>query len=274
MTKLQATASALAASLLSASCSDSTSAPVKGYLRLGQFSPDTPSVDFCLAPAGTGAFTGPILKEYGIAAGLAYGQVTTYLPLDPASYDVRIVAGEAPTCAASLLDVTDLPAVPPNGYVTAALVGLTAAPPALEVRFFADEHGTSPGKANVRFLHAAPGQAAVSAGLLSGNAFTADFENVAYPTFATESALPPGSLDSRGYVSTSPILNGVFEVQVASSATVLGSVPNVNAAAGKVLSLFLVGLPSGTPALAGLVCADLDPPVGAFTNCSTSALSP
>jgi hypothetical protein len=45
-------------------------------VRVAHLSPDAPAVDFCLAAAGSGEFTGPVLAGAGAAAGLSYTKVT------------------------------------------------------------------------------------------------------------------------------------------------------------------------------------------------------
>jgi len=83
------------------------------HLRLAQLSPDLPPVDVCVAPHGTMSFQGPLLaqlaarigEESGADAarpGLAYAQVSAYLPLDEGPYDVRLVMAGASSCSASL----------------------------------------------------------------------------------------------------------------------------------------------------------------------------
>src|SRR5580658_9553928 len=49
-----------------------------------------------LAPAGTTDFQGPFLNAF--AAGLRYGQVSAYFPVDQGTYDVRLVAAGATSC--------------------------------------------------------------------------------------------------------------------------------------------------------------------------------
>src|SRR5688572_17970920 len=65
--------------------------------RVAHLSPDAPPVDFCVD--GGSGFIGPVLKGAGDTDGLAYSEVTSYLPLPPGTYDVRIVAPNADGCA-------------------------------------------------------------------------------------------------------------------------------------------------------------------------------
>jgi hypothetical protein len=99
------------------SASDAAARPPQTYLRIAHVSPDSPAIDVCAAPHGTTAFQGPLVGQLaasltagteggteadGGAPGIAYSQVSAYLPLAPGQYDVRIVAAGASSCASAL----------------------------------------------------------------------------------------------------------------------------------------------------------------------------
>ena len=93
---------------------DQTPGPT-ARVRVAHLSPGAPAVDFCLAPAGSGEYAGPVLAGAGAAGGLSYSNVTKYLEVDAIQYDVRLVAPASTDCATSLgglPDFTNLPALP------------------------------------------------------------------------------------------------------------------------------------------------------------------
>jgi hypothetical protein len=264
---------AAACAMLLAACGDDET-PANGYLRVAHLSPDAPAVDFCIAPDGTTAFTGPVMKSLGATAGLAYTQVSAYATVAAGAYDVRIVAPNAASCATSLAglpDITNLPAVPAGGYVTAAAIGLlgsTATP--FQLNAYVDEHVAPAGKLKLRFAHDSPGTPAVDVGVGQGAAFPPIFTNVAYPGFAAPSAI----IDANGYATLDPITASVASpvdivARVTGTTTDALVVPlTIPVAAGTVASAFAVGLlaSSATP-LEVVLCLDNAAASGAYSTC-------
>jgi hypothetical protein len=136
-------------------------APVSS-IRLANWSPDAPAVDFCVAPHGTSVFHGPLLSagaaaivEAGMAdagtTSLAFPLVSAYLPIPPGQYDVRLVAGGSTDCSAMIIpDTTTLPPLGVGGAVTFALIGATqpqGSEPSLGIVGFPDDLGTPNGVA-------------------------------------------------------------------------------------------------------------------------------
>jgi hypothetical protein len=79
----------------------------QALLRIAHLSPDLPAIDVCVAPHGTTAFQGPLIRQLALAQGadpdagmpgFSYAQVTAYLSLNAGSYDVRVVSGGAASC--------------------------------------------------------------------------------------------------------------------------------------------------------------------------------
>src|SRR5215203_2380463 len=112
--------------VLSTGCSAEVENSV-ARVRVAHLSPDAPAVDFCVAPAGTQEFIGPVLASVGALNGISYSKVTKYLELEPIQYDVRLVNVGASDCSRGLgPDTTDLPALPGGGAVTIAATGKIA----------------------------------------------------------------------------------------------------------------------------------------------------
>jgi hypothetical protein len=250
--------SAAAAALLLACGDDDSSSPSPSAsaspvkLRVAHLSPDAPEVDVCLAPAGTGQFSGPVLEAAGGAAGLAYGQATGYLDLDAGAYDVRIVAADATSCETSLVPDTTGVALEAGSVVTVAATGL-AAPgadqPAFALVPFLDETDVAAGKAKVRFIHASPGTPPVDVGAGSGTSFEPLFTAVAFPTVDAD-------LSPAGYLETAPLSNATLSARATGTTADALVVENVSLPAGAIVTVFAIGLLEGDPPLAVLVCVD------------------
>jgi hypothetical protein len=232
-------------------------------VRVAHLSPDAPPVDFCLRAEG-GAFTGPVLRSLGVTPGLAFEQVTRYLPLDAATYTVRLVAPGSTDCATSLggLPDTTLPALAGGARVTVGAIGLLSGTGASAFRLapIVDDDVAAPaGQARLRFVHTSPGTPNVDVGIPgAGTAFTTVFGNVAYPTAAA-------------HINVAPLSNVTLAARVAGVATSAYPlvVRGVNAPAGSRLTVFAVGaLNDDQTPLEALVCDDGAAPAGALTPCT------
>src|SRR5262249_40387155 len=154
-------------------------------LRVTHLSPDAPAVDFCVAAHGSKDFTGPVMATNGAAAGLSYSQVTKYIPLAAAQYDVRLVAPGSSSCATplgGLADFTNLPALSAGGYFPVAAEGLAGigSSPSFTLQAYVDDSSVDAGKAKLRFIHASPNTPAVDVGTGGGALFQALFKDVSY----------------------------------------------------------------------------------------------
>jgi hypothetical protein len=224
--------------------------PVK--LRIAHLSPDAPAVDVCLAPSGSGSFVGPVLEQAGATSGLAYGQVTRYLDLDPGAYDVRVVAANASACATSVVPDTEGVALEGGRTLTVAAVGLaapSAGQPAFALVPFVDETDVAAGNVKVRFIHASPGTPAVDVGTGSGSGFAPVF--TAVPFASTDADLAPA-----GYVETAPLSSATLSARATGTTADALVLTDVSVPAGAIVTVFATGLLGGEPPLAALVCAD------------------
>lgn len=253
------------------SCSTVGAAPKRAHVRIAHLSPDAPAVDACIAPAGTGAFAGPLLSSLGAATGLVYPQVTTYVDLPVGSYDVRVVAPGA-GCGTSLVPDTTGVAVTDGLTATIAATGVVSATgsaahdPTFALAVFADDTSVTSGKAKLRFVHASPGTPAVDVGLGSGQSFTRVFGNVAFRHTASGTGI-----DANGYVETAPVTSAVSARLTGGTSDAL-VVPSVTLAAGSISTAFAIGGKTGasTNPLRVLLCGDNATPSGLLTACTVA----
>ena len=252
--------------------SSDASAPTAN-LRVAHLSPGAPAVDFCIAVHGTTAFTGPLMAANGVPAGLSYANVTKYLVVSAAQFDVRIVAPGSTNCATSfggLPDVTNLPALPAGSSATIAAEGELnpgdGGGQPFGLKAYIDDATVTAGKAKLRFVHASSGTPAVDVGLGGGVLFTPVFTNVAFGNTAAA---------TNGYVETDPIANAEISTRANGTTTDVLAVKGANLAAGTIASAFAIGkIGNTTSPLRVLLCADNGTPNGALTPCNVVGDTP
>jgi Domain of unknown function (DUF4397) len=207
-------------------------------VRFANWSSDAPSVDFCLAAHGSGAFRGPIVagllapqEDAGAlqicpgpaAAGVCFpqtapnpsgsdstyflGSVSSYSLLPALAYDVRLVAARAVDCTTGLISDQTLPALS-GAAVTVALIGEdhpSGGAPGLRFIVLHDDVVAPAGKLALRFLHASPGIGPVDFGTGSAAAgpFKRLFLSAAFgmPTVSVAADAGVPAVDSNGYIS-------------------------------------------------------------------------
>ncbi len=247
---------------LLSSCKRAGSAPERARLRIAHLSPDAPIVDVCLAPAGTTDWKGPLLRELG-ATGLAYSQVTTYVSLPVAAYDVRVIGATSTGCQVGAVPDTKNLATSAGLTATVAAIGVidpqgaAAQNPPFRLEILPDDTTTIAGKTKLRFFHASPGTPAVDVGLGVAHAFQRVFANVQF-----------GQTGGTGFVTTEPFSNAIT-ARLANATTDALIVPGVTAASGSIYSAYAIGGKSGatTNPLRVLLCADSAPANGLLTSC-------
>jgi hypothetical protein len=259
----------LSVATLTAACGATTSggggSDAQAHVRVAHLSPDAPAVDFCVAEHGSGKFTGPVLAQSGLTIGLSYGNVTGYVALPAAQYDVRLVAPGQTSCATplgGLADFTDLPDIPEGASITLAAEGLAAigSTTPLTIAAYVDATTVAAGMAKLRFIHASPGTPAVDVGTGGGALFQALFTDVAYgATAATDD----------GYVETAPLAGVEVSARVHGSLSdALSIIPTV-LPSGAIATAFAIGqLGSSAEPLRVLLCDDNAAPTGGLAQCS------
>ena len=247
-------------------------APERAHVRIAHLSPDTPAVDVCLAPEGSGAFGRPLLKTLGSADGLSYPQVTTYVDLPTGKYDVRIIHATATGCGTGAVPDTKSVGLHNGLVATVAAIGdldptgPAANDPGLRLGVFVDATTVGSGNTKVRFIHASPGTPAVDVGILSNGIFTKIFANVAFGSIGTNAPL-----DSYGFVETGA-MTATLSARVANTHSDALVIPNVQLPASSILTAFAIGGKTGatTNPLRVLLCADNAPANGLLAACTAA----
>jgi hypothetical protein len=264
---------------------DAAPAPV-AFLRFANWSPDAPAVDFCIATHPGGSFMGPLAQaaaDGGATATTSNGDVVSllsfpllgaYVAVPPGTYDVRVVVAGAGSCGAGIGHDSTLPALAAATFSTAALVGEelpSGGDPGLEVVAFRDDF-TPTGTIGLRFIQAAPAvvQADLGTGRVSVLNFKPLFQNVAFGTASTVAALPAAStnvVDTNGYEGVSAFSNATLSAHVTGATVDTVSTTGMNAAAGSVVTIALIGKTSSGGAAGLLECVDNAGLVGPLSDC-------
>jgi hypothetical protein len=197
----------------------------RGFLRFAHLSPDAPNVDIRV--------NGQV-----VATNIPFQTVSRYFPFAPGDQRVQIFATGSQT---PVIDV-DVD-VDVNTHQTVAAVGQVAniAPAAYQDTVV---NGTN--NVLLRTIHAAPDAPAVDLTLADGTVLVS---NLSFPNATTYASLAPGQYD--------------LQLRVAGTNQVVRDFPDVDLAAGSVLSAFAVGLLSDQ-SLDVLVAVD-DPNNGSAT---------
>ena len=252
-------------------CSIVGGTPERAHVRLAHLSPDTPAVDVCLAPAGSGAFDRPQVKTLGADDGLAYPQVTTYVDLPVGSYDVRIIHATASGCAIGAVPDTRGVTVHDGETATVAAIGeldpsgAAASDPALQLGIYLDDTAVGASRTKLRFIHASPGTPAVDVGLGSGSSFVKVFADVPFGGIAS------GAAGANGFVETSP-LTAAIAARLANQWSDALVIPGVTLDAGAITTAFAIGGKTGasTNPLGVLLCRDNAPASGLLAACTVA----
>jgi hypothetical protein len=225
-----------------------------GQLRVAHLSPGTPAVDVCVLPEG-GAPIGPVLKSLGDADGLAFPEVTGYLPLPAGKYGARIVAPNAADCTAALADLPDITGieVKAGGVYTAAATGVLIDPgsgdAAFAVELYEDDLTSKDDAIRVRFIHASPDTPPVDVGLGMADMFTPVWQNVSFPEI--------GLVGGNAYLETMPLTDATLSARASGTDMDAIVIPGVTIPGGSVVTAFAIGNLDSTPApLKVRVCFD------------------
>lgn len=234
-------------------------------VRVAHLSPDAPAVDFCVTADGV-TFVGPVMKSLGDSDGLAFSEVTQYLPLPVATYTARLVAPDAADCSvalAGLPDVTGL-ALAADGAYTVAAIGMLAPSDGEQpfaVTAFGDDAEVATGKAKLRFIHASPDTPNVDVGVGAGDQFTPVFSDVAFSE--------AGDVGGESYLETDPLADVTVSARATGTTADALVIPSVSLPEGAIATAFAIGKLNGDPSpLKVLLCVDNGAPAQSLTPCS------
>ena len=255
-------------------------------VRVANWSPDAPAVDFCLAPHGTTAFQGPLLGRASAlldaaAPSLGYPDVSAYLQVPPGQYDVRAVVAGASNCSAGIgPDLTSTPSLGIGTFATLALLGNTqgSGGAKLQLAAFVDE-GVSSGKVALRFVNAAAAAEMGSADFGTGTA-GASFKPISKSVaFGAVGAIPDAGgvdgaikADSHGYAVMSALASATLSAHASGATTDAVVARGVTIAAGAVVTAALLVGPGvtddGGATFQLLACVDNAGTVGVTGSCT------
>ncbi|MEJ7602957.1 MAG: DUF4397 domain-containing protein [Kofleriaceae bacterium] len=255
---------------LETECSIVGAPPERVQLRVAHLSPDAPPVDVCLAPAGTGAFGAPLLATLGARSGLAYSQVTAYVAVPVATYDVRVILATATTCDTPAVPDTNGVAVSAGLTATVAAIGVVdpsgaaAGDPTFRLAVFADATQVPSNRGKLRLVHASPGTPNVDVGLGSGHGFQKIYADVPFGTKGTNAPLDP-----LGYLETDPFSSPI-SARVANTAGDALTVPAPLPAGASATACAMIGNKTGsaTNPLRVLLCVDNAKSASLLSTCN------
>jgi hypothetical protein len=247
------------------------SSPV-AHFRAGELMPNPGANDFCWQSAG-GAWNGPVMSGFGIAARLAYEEVTEYLPVPVAQTTVRFVASNATDCTTSVADVSFTPATADDAYFVSLFAVGQATPHATA---FLDERGTNGITGTLlRFVDAsvlggtgAPTTSAQDLYLPAAVNPTVLFSDVPFGGIA-----PTGNgVDANGYLAHDAMTNADLRVREHTGFLDLLDAAGTSTTGGHVYSLFTVGvhnvLGTNKSPMQLLVCDDTAAPTNHLMACA------
>jgi hypothetical protein len=255
------------------------------HVRFALWSPDTPGVDFCVAPragppvldaslfetdADAGSdWIGPLIGqqatladgginavfESGVLSGLAFPQTSAYFELPAGGYDVRVVASGSSDCASPLLgnDADGFPSFVAGGFATVAVVGdyvQAGTDPVIRVVSFRDDTTSAPGDVALRFIAAVPSAPSLdfALGAVGSPDFRELFAGVGFATAGAASESDAGKVDSNGYLTRAPLDDATLtalSVGGIDTGGPLAVAPDVTVMAGSVATVIAVGGKSG-----------------------------
>ncbi len=257
-------------------------------LRVANWSPDSPAVDFCLAQHGTTAFQGPVLRELAaqeadaglVEAGppaLSFPAVSSYSFVVADQYDARIVVGGADCTVGITTDATNLPPLARGSFTTFALLGEAnpiGGAAGLEIVAFEDAAGSGPAVA-VRFINAAANVPAANFGsVITEGSIDEVFTDVQFGQAGTIDGQTPDAGEETPAETYAPLTSPsglTFAVTSTNgSPAVLTTANNVTIAEGAVVTMALIGptgLVDGGLGVQLLQCIDNAGTVGPAGSC-------
>ncbi len=191
-------------------------------LRVVHASPDAPAVDVCA-------------NGQAVFQGATFPGATAYTSVSPGTYAIRVTAAGAGCSSAGVINA-DLP-LSANQDISVVAVNLLAQ---IEPLVLTDNN-TPPasGKAKIRVVHASPDAPTVDITLADGTTLV---DNISFKQASAYLEVAAGSYD--------------LQVRDESGTAVVLTLNGTALSAGKIYTVFAVGLLNGTPALSSLITVD------------------
>jgi hypothetical protein len=258
--------------------SDAAAVAPSSNFRVAHLSADLPALDVCVAPHGTTSWQGPLIGRLsGIEAGapgIAYAQVSAYLPIGAGQNDILLVPAGSSSCAAPGLPnvpvVSNLPPSTANSFVTILIAGEvrpTGGDKALTFATIPDDSQLAGGAASLRAVNAMPCGDALDFGLGSATRWTPLFTGVPFGTFGTQAGPSNGTTDGNGYLPVPALSAETLSVRWSSDAGPQAAASNtITVPVGAIATVVAVGRSGDPPAL--LLCVDNQPSGGILSDCS------
>jgi hypothetical protein len=258
------------------------------FLRVAQWSPDSPAVDVCVTAAGD-TFAGQMPQIAQLAAGgdagtadggpvgLSFPQVTSYLIVPPGAYSVRLVAAGAADCSTGLVDLATA-TFADGTYTTIAALGdrsPVASDQPLQLVAFVDDVTAPAGQIALRFINASPSSSLASIDLGTGSlagtggAYAPLFTGVEFAQSSAAAGSDAGAVDANGYLASNPLAGATLSAHVTTTALDTAVAPNnVTVMAPSAATIALVG--GGASPAKLLQCTDADDSSGTslLTTCT------
>lgn len=191
------------------------------YIRVLHASPDAPPVDI-------------YANGNMIAQNLEYTQITSYLPVPPGNYNIRVF----PTGVSTNPVINTNVAISPQSQYTVAANGLLANISLLPI-IEPYVNGMNSRKSYVRFVHLSPNAPSVDITLPDG---TVVFRNVGFRDITNYLALNPGEY--------------TLQVRPTGTSQVVLTIPNVRVSPNMVYTIYALGLLGATPPLEAMIVMD------------------
>jgi uncharacterized protein DUF4397 len=250
---------------------------VVSLVRFANWSPDSPAVDACVAPHGTGAFMGPIVAPLELAdssaTGMSFPTVSAYVDLSPGQYDVRFVVAGAMDCQTGIGPDGTTPTLIVGSVMTMALLGDSnpmGGDQDLQIAAFSDDIDTS--QVALRFINASPSvpSADFGTGALGSSNFAPLFVNVPFGTAsnaqdAVDAAEP---VDLLGYVSSGALASVTLSAHTHGAQVDSVVAMGFSAASGSVVTVALVGVTSSGIPTRLVECVDNAGSANGLSNCN------
>ncbi len=254
---------------------DAASAALIPGLRVAHLSPDLLPIDVCVAPHGTTRFAGPLIAQLGGGdagpSGIAYAQVSAYVSVEPAQYDVVVVPAGLTSCfpAPAIADLPPWTATGPATLVVAGEASPTGGDRELTFAVVPDDSQLAGGAASLRAINAMPALDSMNLDLGAfGAKWTTLLANVAFGAASTQSGPNNAAVDPNGYLPIPPLSGATLSAASAYASADLVVATSVSVPVGSIATAIAIGRANDSShPLALLLCMDSEPSANVLSDC-------